>query len=168
MNTARIVFTRPDGIVAVVCPSPEFVAKFGSEAEALAVLRTKRVPPDAQNVYECQVDEVYPPGKTVAETRRFRASWRQANPQLPTVDMGLARNQRLDEVRLLRKPRLTKSDADYLRAVETNNTDLRSSLATYRQTLRDLPATSKPEVAACATPDQLMAWEPTWPVDPAG
>lgn len=40
------------------------------------------------------------------------------------------------------------------------------SLKAYRQKLRDLPQTNHAACEACATPETLAAWEPTWPQDP--
>ena len=160
MGTKRIVYTRPDGGVSVVGVSPEYLARFPTEADALAALRPIVVPPGATNVTEVGLT-------ALPSTRRFRNAWRQVGAVAPQVDMPLARIQRMGEVRVERAPKLTKSDVEFLRAQETGNTTLQASLKDYRQRLRDLPATERPTVDAIATPETLAAWNPAWPIDPA-
>lgn len=58
MTTKRIVYTKPDGTVCVVVPAPDFVAGFQSEADAMAAIREKDVPEDAENVMECDAADL--------------------------------------------------------------------------------------------------------------
>lgn len=160
MATKRICYTRPDGGVSVVIPAPEFVVQFATEAEAVAAILAKDVPAGAANVAVRDVADL-------PNTRRFRNTWRQAGAVTPTVDLPLARIQRMNEVRAGRAPKLVKSDVDFVRAMETGNTTLQTSLKDYRQKLRNLPATEQPNVDAITTPDTLAAWNPAWPVDPS-
>ena len=188
MSLKRVVYTRPDGGVSVVVPAPALIMEFqlfgratgsllwhgpvlevpstervlslaDAEVAALAYVRTKNIPRDAINIREYD-DVEFPP------TRRFRSAWRQAGTGPPTVEMPLARRQRMDEVRTERASKLLKSDVDYLRAQEAANLTLQTRLKDYRQKLRDLPAVEQPNVDAITTPDALAAWEPTWPIDP--
>lgn len=98
--------------------------------------------------------------------RRFRNCWRQPDLAPPAVDMPLARTQRMTEVRAARARQLAQSDLEFLRAQETGDVVMQTKLKTYRQQLHDLPATAQPRVDALTTPEQLAAWEPTWPIDP--
>ena len=100
-------------------------------------------------------------------TRRFRNCWRRVGAGLPTVDMPLARIQRMNEVRTTRSLQLQQSDVDLLRSQETSDLTMQTKLKEYRQKLRDLPATEQPNVEACLTPAQLEAWAPLWPANPA-
>lgn len=160
MTSVRIIYTRLDGGVNVVCPTDEYLSQFPTEAEGAAAVIAKDVPPDATSIRVCDKADV-------PSSRRFRNCWRRIGPGLPQVDMPLARVQRMNETREGRAPKLTKSDVDFLRAQESGNTDLQTQLKTYRQALRDLPQTSQVSVDACATPEQLETWAPTWPADPA-
>ena len=99
--------------------------------------------------------------------RRFRSCYRRAGTSLPRIDMPLARGERMNEIRVKRVPRLEKSDVDFLRAQEKADVVMQDKLKTYRQSLRDLPATEQPNADACTTPEALAAWGPTWPTDPA-
>ena len=105
---------------------------------------------------------------TKPENRRWRNCWRRIGIGTPAVDMPMARAQRMNEVREKRAPKFTKSNYDLLYVlVDSPNTPMQNKLKDYRQKLRDLPTTEQPNVDALATPEQLAAWEPTWPVDPA-
>lgn len=100
-------------------------------------------------------------------TRRWRECWRKAGRGAPTVNMSLARIQRMNEVRAQRAPQLEKSDIDLLHAQEALDVVKQDALKTYRQALRDVPTIGQPTVDAITTPEGLAAWEPEWPVDPA-
>lgn len=99
--------------------------------------------------------------------RRFRNCWRRTGAVPPAVDMPLARAQRMNEVRAERSPKLEKADRDRRVAIDQGDLVLEAKLKDYAQKLRDLPATEQPNVDASTTPEQLDAWRPTWPVDPA-
>lgn len=160
MSKRRILYTRPDGGVSVVCPTKEYLAQFPTELGGLAAVIAKDVPGDATDVRICE-------GVDLPPSRRFRDCWRRVGTGLPQVDMLLARTQRMNEVRWQRGPKLTKSDVDLLKALEAGNTTLQASLKTYRQALRDIPQTQQAAMDACTTPEQLETWAPTWPTDPA-
>ena len=129
-----------------------------AEAMALDLVRERNIPPDARGVLVC-------PGECLP-SRRFRNCWRQTGDSLPTVDMSLARVQRMNEVRKVRNRYLVKNDADYTRALKDRDTLLQARLVEYAKQLRDMPAVEQPGVDACATPDHLEAWQPAWPPDP--
>lgn len=88
--------------------------------------------------------------------------WRRVGDR-PGVDMPLARQQILSEIRLERNRRLTASDKEWFRVNETNG-DV-PAWKDYRQALRDLP--SKVDVSQVETPQALDAYRPPWPVAPA-
>lgn len=183
----RIVYTAPNGSVAVVCPAPGLVMEFhrvgkatgdlvwtgpavetpgafmpllDAEAAAVAFVLGKDIPPGAMDIRVCEQGDLL-------VSRRFRTCWRRSGMAIPIVDMPLARTQRMNEVRQERQPRLEKSDVDLLRAQEKVDVVMQDKLKTYRQGLRDLPATEQPNVDALTTPELLVAWKPAWPVDPA-
>ena len=106
------------------------------------------------------------PTENLVVNRRFRRCWRRVGAGLPVVDMPLARTQRMNEVRVARQPRLDKCDDDIKKAEDKEDIAQLRNLRVYRQKLRDLPATEKPNVDAITKPEVLAAWEPTWPVSP--
>ena len=157
MTTKRIIYTRPDGGVSVVCPTPEFMSRFENESEAISVLREKNVPTDATNIQECNVDDLPSRGS-------FRAAWTQTG-DAQTVDMGKARAIKTDQIRPERNKKLAALDIDYIRADEAGNTDKKQSIATVKQKLRDLPETIQSDLNALDTPDALEKFTPTWPTE---
>ena len=155
MSTKRIVYTRSDGGVSVVCPAPEYVARFATEGEALEAIRAKDVPADVINVHVC--DE-----SAVPVSRRFRNCWRQVGTTPPSVSMPLARAQRMVEIRAERDKRLVVSDGSMLRTQETGTPAQIAALKVYRQALRDVPQTA--DLSGITTALDLAMYEPAWPV----
>ena len=155
MSTKRIVYTRPDGGVSVVCPAPEYVARFTTEAEALDAIRAKDVPADAANVYVCDVAEV-------PASRRFRNCWRQAGTAPPSVSLPLARTQRMAEIRAERDKRLVASDGQIARAQDIGTPAEVAALKTYRQALRDVPQAI--DLGTLPTAEALATFDLVWPM----
>lgn len=145
------------------------------ETVAVELCRAHVIPPTAADIRvedgEDSVDFAgksgirWPDGSVLG--RRFRSCYRRSGTNLPRIDMFLARGERINEVRVARMPKLEKSDIDLLRAQEKADVVMQDSLKDYRQKLRDIPTTEKPNVDAITTPEALATWEPAWPVDPA-
>jgi len=165
MTTKRIVYTRPDGGVSVLIPSPEFIENYLSanpgrtEADALTYLQGKDVPPDALNA---RIEDAV----NLPPSRAFRNCWRNTvgagGAERVDVDMPLARAQKMAEIRTERNKRLAETDGLILRAKETGQAAQENQLALARQALRDLPATVG--LDTLATPEALNAFQPNWPV----
>lgn len=102
---------------------------------------------------------------TLPPSRRFRNCWRHGAGAV-AVSMPLARQQRLAEIRSERNERLVESDKDHSRLADIGTDQQRADLRTYRQALRDLPATVQTDLAALTTPEQLDQYQPAWPVKP--
>ena len=58
-----------------------------------------------------------------------------------TVNMTKARAIHLAEIRRVRNLELAAKDITFMRAVEDGNTDTQATIATEKQTLRDIPQT---------------------------
>lgn len=97
MSTKRIVYTR-NGTVEVVIPAPRFLSTFASEAEGLAAVVAKSVPPDATNVQIVEAD-------TLPTDRVFREAWTQAGNAI-VENVVKARSLRLEEYQRARIERL--------------------------------------------------------------
>jgi len=149
MSTVRIVYTRPDGHGSVICPVIDDMDR-----------ARQAIPPDATNVHVCTVTDLPP-------TRRFRNAWRQAGAAPPHVDLPLARQRRLEEIREERAPRLLKADNDLKITEDRGDAALAARLRAHRQRLRDLPQTEQARLEALATPEDLDRYIPAWPEDPA-
>ncbi|ANS02794.1 hypothetical protein [uncultured Mediterranean phage uvDeep-CGR0-KM14-C182] len=82
------------------------------------------------------------------------------------VNMTKARAIHLEEIRKVRNAELAKEDITFMRAVEAGDTDTQATIATKKQTLRDIPATfdittgvDTPEKLKAKWPDELPARE---------
>lgn len=97
--------------------------------------------------------------------RRFRNQWR-INGGVVGVDLALARQQRLREIRDDRNARLTASDQTRVRLMDQGTQAQIDAYKTYRQALRDLPTTVQNDLAALTTANQIDQYQPVWPVEP--
>ena len=75
-----------------------------------------------------------------------------------TVNMTKAREIKKEQLRQERKPLLEKLDVQYMRAIESGDTDEQASIATKKQQLRDVTADAG--IANATTADQLKAVRP--------
>jgi hypothetical protein len=80
------------------------------------------------------------------------------------VNMTKARAIHLEEIRKVRNAELVKEDVTFMRAVEAGDTDTQATIATKKQTLRDIPqtfdlTTDTPEELKAKWPDELPARE---------
>ena len=81
------------------------------------------------------------------------------------VNMTKARATHLEKIRLVRNAELVKEDVNMLKAIEAGNTSEQSTVATKKQTLRDIPASfsldgfADPTALKDAWPSELPARE---------
>ena len=76
------------------------------------------------------------------------------------VNMTKARTIHLGEIRRVRNDELVKEDINMLKAIEAGDTDTQATIATKKQTLRDIPATFD-ITTGVDTPEKLKAKWPT-------
>ena len=83
-----------------------------------------------------------------------------------SVNMSKARAIHLEEIRRVRNAELVNEDVTFMRAVEAGDTDTQATIATKKQTLRDIPASfdittdvDTPEKLKAKWPDELPARE---------
>lgn len=139
----RIVYTRPDGGVSVVQPSPNGRRESETEQEWLDRIVAKDVPADATDVRI--VDEA-----DVPADRTFRNAWKRDGNGIG-CDMAKAREIHMGRIRFARDKELSRLDIEQLKGV---------NVAARKQELRDLPQTF--DLSSAATPDALKA---LWPAD---
>lgn len=158
MTDRRIVYTRPDGGLSIVVPSPKFIVGFDTDDDALAVVGTLNVPVDAADVVECTVADL-------PADRSFRDAWvRHTGPgPAATVDMAKARLIHMGRIRDARDAALKDKDVEWMRAMGAKDQTLADQVEAERQMLRDLPQTFNLSVAL--TPDELKA---LWPAQLSG
>ena len=67
-----------------------------------------------------------------------------------TVNMTKAREIKKEQLRVERKPLLEQLDVDYMRALESGNTSLQTTIVNKKQRLRDI--TEDASIASASTP----------------
>lgn len=96
---------------------------------------------------------------SVPATRRFRDCWTKNSEGGVQVGMPKARDQRIEEIRVLRNARLDQTDKELLRAQEQGRDTV--GLLAKRQSLRDLPVKAAYDLASKTTPDEIAAYVPS-------
>ena len=76
---------------------------------------------------------------TVPADRLFRDAWSLSGSVI-SEDMTEAKNIFKEKIREVREPLLTTEDANYMKALESNDSDQKVSIATKKTSLRDAPA----------------------------
>ena len=134
----RIIYKMENNGVAVLCPTNSWTG-------TLEELAAKDIPADADwkivNLSEVPTD------------RTFRSAWEYNNGL--TVNVDKAKEIQKDKWRAARKPVLEKLDIDFMKAVETMDTNTIQTIAQQKQALRDVTNTS--------LPDDLEGIKNTWP-----
>ncbi len=101
---------------------------------------------------ECESEEL-------PTDRHFRNAWEWSDPSKVHVDLASARTLHMNNIRVVRNKELVKKDAEYMKALEAGNTSAQSTIATEKQTLRDIPQTFD-ITTGIDTPEKLKA---RWP-----
>lgn len=107
------------------------------------------------------IDELQLPGGGFAsvDTTHFFDAWEMVKGQ-PEVNMAAARGIHMDTIRAARNTELAAKDIVFMRAVEAGDTDAQSTIATEKQTLRDIPQTFD-LTTDNDTPEELLAMWPS-------
>ena len=94
---------------------------------------------------------------TVPTDRHFRNAWSLSGTVI-SEDMTEAKNIFKGKIREVREPLLTTEDANYMKALESNDSDQKVSIATKKTNLRDAPAAAAITNATTIT-DLKAAWD---------
>jgi len=92
---------------------------------------------------ECCGTEFRYAGKADANGARSAVdgAWEMDTDGTPKVNMTKARVVHMDKIRVVRNAELVKKDLTSLRAIEAGDTSAQATIATEKQTLRDIPQT---------------------------
>jgi len=169
------IVTMPDGslaIIRVAGPDPEFtkLAKsmfglsrdsdktgtFNSTTHSLAAIRRGIPGHFPLSSRECTESDLPGENSLRGVEPTFRDAWKDTGSNVE-VDMPKARGIHMDRIRAVRDTELAKKDIAFLRAVEAGDTGAQATIATEKQTLRDIPQTFD---LTTRTPDQLKT---KWP-----
>lgn len=135
--TQRIVFKKEDGSVGVIIPTPE----------ALRVMTIEQIAEkDVPQGLEWRITST----ANIPSDRTFRAAWTDGLPT-PTVDvdMDIARNIKMADIRKLRNEKLSELDIETLKG---------NDVQAEKQVLRDLPASI--DLEQFTTPETLKEYTP--------
>jgi hypothetical protein len=128
------------------------------------------VDPDLQRakVAACCNDDFRYAGKPDANKNRsgIHGAWEMDTDGTPKVNMAKARGVHMDTIRVVRDAELVKKDLSSLLAIEAGDTSSQSTIATEKQTLRNIPQTfdlttdnDTPEELKAKWPSELPARE---------
>jgi len=145
-----ILYTRPDGGVSIVVPTPETLAKFETEDDAIAHVRGRSVPDDATKIRV--IDR-----SAIPEKRTFRNAWVDGTDKAVT-DRSKASAIHMNRIREVRNAELAKEDINFQKAIEADDASAKTAVATKKQTLRDIPQNF--DLSGASTDDELDA---LWP-----
>ena len=112
-------------------------------------------------ITECCGNDFRYAGKPDANGHRdgTGGAWEMDSDGTPKVNMAKARGVQMDKIRVMRDKELAKKDIDMLRAIESGDSSAQSTVATDKQTLRDIPANFD-LTTGVDTPEKLKA---KWP-----
>jgi hypothetical protein len=88
---------------------------------------------------------------TLPADRTFREAWDTPTGAVIGVNMDKAKDIWRDKIRSVRPDEFEKLDAEFMKALETNNDT--SSIVAQKQALRDAP--QHPDIDAATTPEEL-------------
>ena len=145
-----ILYTRPDGGVSIVVPTPETLAKFETEDDAIAHVRERSVPDDATKIRV--IDR-----SAIPEKRTFRNAWVDGTDKAVT-DRSKASAIHMNRIREVRNAELAKEAINFQKAIEADDASAKTAVATKKQTLRDIPQNF--DLSGASTDDELDA---LWP-----
>lgn len=138
MTNQRIIYTTPDGGVAVVIPTGEL---------PIDVVLARDIPANTTGLI---VDAA-----TIPSDRSFRNAWKR-NGRNIEHDMSKAREIHRNRIREARAPKLAELDVAFQRELENPRPNT-AAISAQKQALRD--ATAAPSIDAAQTVDDLKA---TW------
>jgi hypothetical protein len=121
----RIAYTQEDGTVAIVTPTPEFIAKGGD----INALMAKSVPEGALRSI-VREDEI-------PVDRYFRNAWKLG--QGIEIDRTKAEVIHMDNLRKIRDDKLKAEDIEYQKALEFRDDAKMNAVANRKKKLRDMP-----------------------------
>ena len=151
-----VVWDYEDGRITVTHVNPGYTDP--SQIEAVKVKVQGIIESESGSVIRHDYDPDLLPEPS--DDQRFFDVWEWVGDAV-VVNMPKARVLHMDKIRRVRNAELAKLDITYMRAIEAGDTDAQATIATEKQTLRDIPATFD-ITTDVDTPAQLKA---KWPAE---
>jgi len=154
----RGFYINPDGHLSVMIPNydrgptgshPEFTDEEFYDFFVARVLETQGL--IGTTTYEM-------PETDMPSDRTFREAW-ECPGGVIKVNMPKARGIHMDRIRVVRNAELAAKDITFMRAVEAGDASAQSTIATQKQTLRDIPQTFD------LTTDNAEQLKAKWPTE---
>jgi len=152
---AKTLFERGRKLFTVDDVPPEVKARFETPELALTWWRGHAHYKDYTGPAKLSSPRIVP-ATDVPTDRYFRPVWEDTGTAVQ-VNMPKARGIHMDKIRVVRNAELAAKDVTFMRAVEAGDASGQSTIATEKQTLRDIPQTFD---LTTDTPEQLQA---LWP-----
>ena len=131
-----VVWEYEDGRITTTLVNPDFTDP--SQIEAVIVKVQGIIESESGSVIRHDYDPDLLPEPS--DDQRFFDVWEWVGDAV-VVNMPKARVLHMDAIRRVRNAELAKLDITYMRAIEAGDTDAQATIATEKQTLRDIPAT---------------------------
>ena len=131
-----VVWEYEDGRITTTLVNPDFTDP--SQIEAVIVKVQGIIESESGSVIRHEYDPDLLPEPS--DDQRFFDVWEWVGDAV-VVNMPKARVLHMDAIRRVRNAELAKLDITYMRAIEAGDTDAQATIATEKQTLRDIPAT---------------------------
>ena len=151
------VHELPSGQIFTTGINPRYKRPDEKETEfterVLAKVRNEEIHRGATRLADCEESNL--------PTMHFRNCWRNAGDGTLPVNMPLASEQLMAEIRAERDKRLTATDAEKARLDDVGTVAQQNALAAKRQALRDIPQGFDLDIIT--SPEELEVFEPEWP-----
>ncbi len=171
-----LIYSLPDGSVREVFVEPKPQLKPEEWDQHLTRVELRELlanhgPQPGEAAHEClarALDSIkdYPRTrikKSDLPSDIFRNCWRETKKGVVEVDLSMAREQVMREVRTERDQRLAASDGVMMKLIETGSDKDKAAMTRYRQQLRDLPSVVQTEIQLLNI-EALEVYAPEWPV----
>jgi len=146
----KIVWQMADGSIAVTIP---LATQLEGESETIYLDRVAAAcKPDGATLL------AYVEASELPLDRDYRDAWKwNSGTSVVDHDLTKAADIHLDRIRTERNAKLAELDIAYMKALEAGDTVTQASIAAQKQTLRDIPQTLAPQLAACTTIAEIKA-----------
>ena len=144
-RNVKIVFVSPaTGITAIAAINLDDKVRNDTESPLHGLTDDEFVEYWRQRIFKNEGGSDSMPYRIVSDEEIENAEWEFRSAWIETefnIDMDKARLIHMDKIRSIRNRELAAKDISFMRAVEDGNTDTQATIATEKQTLRDIPQT---------------------------